>query len=92
MIKTFRNRSLAALFETGKSAKIDVRMHRRVLVRLDVLNDAETIDDLNLPGYRFHPLRGFDPTRYSIHVNGPWCLTFEFNEGHAHQVDYEQYH
>lgn len=92
MIKTFKSKPLAALFETGRSAKIDARMHRRILIRLDVLNDAMSVDDLSLPGYRFHPLHGFVPTRYSIHVNGPWCITFEFQEGDAYQVDYEQYH
>ena len=35
---------------------------------------------------------GHKPPRYSIHVNGPWCLTFEFEEGDAHRVDFEQYH
>lgn len=92
MIKTFKSKPLAALFETGRSAKIDARMHRRILIRLDVLNDAMSVDDLSLPGYRFHPLHGFVPTRYSIHVNGPWCITFEFQEGDAYQVDYQQYH
>jgi proteic killer suppression protein len=46
---------------------------------------------LNLPGFNFHPLRG-KPLRYSVHVNGPWCLTFEFYGGDAWRVDYEQYH
>ena len=92
MIKTFKSKALAALFETGRSAKINARMHRRILIRLDVLNDATSVEDLNLPGYRFHPLHGFLPTRFSIHVNGPWCVTFELQEGDAYQVDYEQYH
>lgn len=92
MIKTFKSKPLAALFEIGRSAKIDTRVHRRILIRLDVLNDATSVDDLNLPGYRFHPLHGFVPIRYSIHVNGPWCITFEFREGDAYQVDFEQYH
>ena len=43
-------------------------------------------------GFDFHPLKGFTPTRYSFHVNGPWCVTFEFNNGEATKVDFEQYH
>ena len=39
-----------------------------------------------------HALRGFKPTRYSVHVNGPWCITFEFQDGDAYHVDLEQYH
>jgi len=42
-------------------------------------------------GYDFHPLRGL-PKRYSVHVNGPWCLTFEFEGTDAYRVDFEQYH
>jgi proteic killer suppression protein len=39
-----------------------------------------------------HSLHGFNPTRYSVHVNGPWCITFEFDDGEACRVDFEQYH
>jgi toxin HigB-1 len=48
--------------------------------------------EMNVPGFDFHPLRGFRPTRYSVHVNGPWCITFEFDDGDAFRVDFEQYH
>jgi antitoxin HigA-1 len=47
---------------------------------------------MNVPSFYFHPLRGFKPTRYSVHVNGPWCITFEFEDGDACHVDFEQYH
>ena len=40
----------------------------------------------------FHPLKGFNPTRFTVHVNGPWCITFEFDNGDAANVDFEQYH
>jgi len=91
MIKTFKNKALSSLWESGKS-KIDSRMHRRILIRLAVINEAERLEDINLPGYDFHGLLGFNPKRYTVHVNGPWCLTFEFEEGNAYQVDFEQYH
>lgn len=92
MIKTFRNKALADLFETGKSSKIDVRLHKRILVRLDRLDAAERPEDMDLPGFDFHALKGFDPTRYTVHVNGPWCLTFAFDGRDATRVDFEQYH
>ena len=91
MIKTFKSKSLAALWESGKS-KIDKRMHRRILIRLAVINEATNVDDINLPGYNVHSLHGFNPKRYTVHVNGPWCLTFEFTGGNAYEVDFEQYH
>jgi proteic killer suppression protein len=47
---------------------------------------------MNLPGFDFHALRGFDPTRYTVHVNGPWCITFAFDGIDAVDIDFEQYH
>lgn len=92
MISSFRNKALQELFETGRSSKIDARMQKRILVRLDRLAVAARPQEMNLPGFDFHSLRGFDPTRYTVHVNGPWCITFEFDGNHAAHVDFEQYH
>lgn len=92
MIKTFKSKALAQLFKSGKSAKLDKRLIKRVLVRLDRLDVAGKPEDMNLPGFDFHALNGFDPIRYTVHINGPWCITFEFEEGDAYRVDLEQYH
>ena len=91
MIRTFKSKPLADLFQSGKTAKIDQRMHKRISVRLDAINEAVEIVEINVPGYNFHSLSG-NPTRYSIHVNGPWCITFEFKGGDVFNVDFEQYH
>ena len=92
MIKTFRSKALADLWSDGRTAKIDVKMHKRILIRLDRLDAATAPQQLNLPGFDFHALKGFVPTRYTVHVNGPWCITFEFDSGDAFRVDLEQYH
>jgi len=91
MIKSFRSKELAALWNRGK-CRIDARMIKRIMVRLSRLHVAVKAEDMNLPSFDFHSLRSFNPTRYSVHVNGPWCITFEFEDGDASQVDYEQYH
>ena len=67
-------------------------MHSRILVRLDAIDRASAPEDVNIPGYDFHALKGFNPLRYTVHVNGPWCITFEFEGGDAWRVDFEQYH
>jgi proteic killer suppression protein len=46
---------------------------------------------MNLPGFDFHALKGHIPVRFTVHVNGPWCITFEFELEHAVRVDFEQY-
>ena len=91
MIKTFKSKGLKEIFEDGSSTKINKQMHERIIERLDPLDAATKPSDMNVPGFDFHPLKG-NPTRYSVHVNGPWCVTFEFKEGHAYRVDFEQYH
>jgi proteic killer suppression protein len=69
-------------------------MRRRILRRLDRLDVAVRPEEMNIPGFDFHSLRGFTPTRYSVHVNGPWCISFEFEfeDGDACRIDFEQYH
>ncbi len=59
---------------------------------LAALDTAFTIDDMNIPGFRLHPLKGSEKSRWSIWVNGNWRLTFEFVNGDVHILDYEDYH
>jgi proteic killer suppression protein len=91
VIESFRHRGLRELFETGKTARIRADLQQRARLRLDALEAAATLAALAQPGFDCHPLRG-RPQRYSIHVNGPWCITFEWDEGRALRVDLEQYH
>ena len=92
MILSFRHKGLQELEKSGRSAKIDARLHKRILSILDALTIASLPDEMNIPGLNFHSLRGYSPTRYTVHVNGPWCVTFEFDGAHVAQVDFEQYH
>jgi proteic killer suppression protein len=91
-IRSFRHKALKDLWEKGATAKIDKRMHDRIIERLDALDAATRPDDMNVPGFDFHGLHGIKPPRYTVHVNGPWCITFEFDGENAIRVDYEQYH
>lgn len=91
MIKSFRHKELAALW-AGKRSKIDTKLHKRIRVRLTAIDDAATIEELSIPGFNFHKLSGFSPARYTIHINGPWCITFEFEDGNAYVLDFENYH
>jgi addiction module HigA family antidote len=58
---------------------------------LTALNEAERLEDLNIPGFDFHILKG-KQKRYTIHVNGPWCITFEWLDSDVWRVDLVQYH
>ncbi|UFS89182.1 type II toxin-antitoxin system RelE/ParE family toxin [Bradyrhizobium daqingense] len=64
---------------------------RAIGVRLDTLNEAVNSSELKLTGNDFHKLAG-KSVRYTIHINGPWCITFEFEGSDAFKVDFDQYH
>jgi toxin HigB-1 len=91
VIESFRHRGLKELFETGRSRRVAPDLHRRARIRLDAMEAAASLEALNQPGFDLHPLHG-KPQRYSVHVNGPWCITFEWENGKAQRVDLEQYH
>ena len=91
MIRSFRHKGLKELFRDGGSAKIATSLQGRCLQVLDALDVAAVLEDMNVPGWNFHGLQG-KPKRYTTHVNGPWCITFEFEDGDALRVDLEQYH
>jgi proteic killer suppression protein len=92
VIRTWRHKGLKELFEKGQSRRVRQDLQSRALLLLDALDAATLPADLHLPGFDFHRLRGHRPARYSIHVNGPWCITFELQEGDALRVNLEQYH
>ena len=78
--------------ESILSLKPFVRPSRYVHLQLTALDSAQSIEDMDLPGFRLHRLKGFKPPRLSIWVNGNWRQTFEFSDGNAYMVNYEDYH
>ena len=91
MIASFKHKGLKELYEKGASPKLHKALVERALRRLDAIDMAKTPGALNVPGFDFHGLRG-KPKRYSVHVNGPWCITFEWQGENAVNVDLENYH
>jgi toxin HigB-1 len=61
-------------------------------MQLAALDTAQAVEDMDIPGFRLHPLKGAMRGRWSISVNGNWRLTFEFQDGNAYVLDYEDYH
>jgi len=61
-------------------------------MQLTALDTAQVIDDMDIPGFKLHPLKGKLKGRWSISVSGNWRITFEFREGIAFVLDYEDYH
>lgn len=92
MITSFRHKGLRQFFETGNNSGIQASHAKRLRLQLVALDTAQVIDDMDIPGFRLHPLKGEMKGRWSITVNGNWRITFEFKDGNANVLDYEDYH
>ena len=92
MIKSFRHKGLKKFYETGKASGIQPKHTKRLRMQLVALDTATSAEDMDIPGFKLHELKGTDKGRWSIWVNGNWRITFEFRDGHAYVLDYEDYH
>jgi len=92
VIQTFRNKRLRRFYESGSAAGIQSKHSKRLRLLLAALDTAQSIEDMDVPGFKLHSLAGKGKGRWSVWVNGNWRVTFEFHDGHAYVLDYEDYH
>lgn len=92
MIKSFRHKGLRIFYESGDTRRIQATHAAKLARILDRLDAATTPMDMNLPGYKLHPLKGTLKDYWSVWVNGNWRVTFKFEGQHAVDVDYLDYH
>lgn len=92
MIKSFKHKGLQGFFETGSKKGIQAKHASKLRMQLAALDTAHVIEDIDIPGYRLHQLKGQRKDIWSITVNGNWRITFEFENGDAYIVNYEDYH
>ncbi len=92
MIQSFRHKGLRLFYEQDDPSKLQphhVEKIRRILYKLD---EATVIDDMNVIGWKLHPLKGKEEGFWSVKVNGNWRITFRFDDANAYDVDYLDYH
>jgi proteic killer suppression protein len=92
MIQKFKHKGLKQLFESGSSAGINPQHVTRLRQILALLETAETLDDMDLPGLNLHQLKGKRKGTWAVKVSGNWRVTFELQKGDAFDVNYEDYH
>ncbi|MFG6653162.1 type II toxin-antitoxin system RelE/ParE family toxin [Scandinavium sp. M-37] len=92
MIMSFRHKGLRNLFFYNDTTGVMPQHAKRLRNRLTVLDIASKATELNLPGYRLPALSGDREGVWAITVSGNWRLTFEFINGNAHLLNYEDYH
>ena len=92
MIKSFKHKGLQKYYETGSTKGIQSNHAKKLRMQLAALDTANTIEDIDIPGYRLHQLKGVRKDTWSITVTANWRLTFEFSEGNVYILNYEDYH
>ena len=92
MIKSFRHKGLRRFFESGNTSGVQAVHAKRLRLQMAALDTARVIEDMDIPGFRLHPLKGEMKGCWSITVNDNWRVTFEFQDGNAYVLDYEDYH
>ncbi len=92
MIRSFRHRGLKRLYERGDQSKIAPEHLEKIENILAVLNRASGPDDMDLPGFRLHPLKGTYRGFWAVTVRANWRIVFRFESGDAQDVDLTDYH
>jgi toxin HigB-1 len=92
MIASFRSKALKRFWEKSDGRLLNPKHLVKIQLILDALELVSTIEDFVAIGSDMHKLTGFAPPRWSVHVNGNWCVTFSFEDGEVFAVDYEDYH
>ena len=92
MIKSFAHKGLETFFQTGSVKGIQPKHADRLARMLDRLDAAGDIQDMAAPGYGLHQLKGKLAGHWAVKVSGNWRLTFRFEKGDAHVVNYQDYH
>jgi toxin HigB-1 len=92
MIQSFRHKGLKRFFEAGITTGIQPQHVQRLRILMAALDTSQSIRDMNIPGFRLHQLKGRRSGVWSVSVSGNWRVTFEFRDGQAYILDYEDYH
>jgi proteic killer suppression protein len=92
MIVSFRNRGLREFFEHENPRRLSVQNPKRIRRILLALDAAARPEDMSVPGFGFHPLKGKDAGRYAVDASGNWRVTFGWSDQNAVDVDLEDYH
>ncbi len=92
MIESFKHKGLKRLFEEDDRSKLAADMVEKIRLVLSALEEAGSIDDLDQPSFRLHPLKGDLEGHWAITVRANWRIVFRFEGDKASKVDLVDYH
>ncbi len=91
MIRSFKHRGLKAVYDSGTTKRVAPEHVNKLRDILAVLDRSRRPEDMDLPGFRLHSLKGPLKGHFAVSVSGNWRVTFRFDGGHAVDVNYEDY-
>jgi proteic killer suppression protein len=92
MIKSFRHDGLESFYRAGSKAGIQPAHATKLKRQLTLLDASASPQEMNVPGWHWHPLKGNLKGHWSVQVSGNWRATFKFDGEDAILVDYQDYH
>jgi len=92
VIRSFEHKGLERFYRDGSKAGIQPKHASRLRLQLGRLDAAAAPQDMNLPGWRLHPLKGDLKGQWAVWVDENWRLVFAFEDEDAVLVDYTDYH
>ncbi len=92
MIESFKHKGLERFFTDGDKRAITAQGAARIERLLDRLEACIKSDDMDLPGNKFHSLKGDRAGEYAVTVTGNLRITYRFDGQHATAVNLEDYH
>ena len=92
MIRSFKHKGIERFYRDGNKSGIDSDHADRIARILDRLDASMSPQDMNLPGFKLHELKGKEKGVWSVYVSGNWRVVFRFEGNDAVQVDYLDYH
>ena len=92
MIKLFKHKGLKKYFESGSTSGIQAKHQHKLRMQLTAIDTTQKIEYIDFPGFKLHRLKSYRTGVWSITVNGNWRITFEYIDGNAYILNYEDYH
>lgn len=92
MILSFNHKGLEQLYLSGSTKGVNQEHVPKLLRVMKSLDYARSINDLNVPGFRTHRLKGSMTGYLSIWISGNWRVIFKFSGSNVELVDYTDYH
>ncbi|MGE0719589.1 MAG: type II toxin-antitoxin system RelE/ParE family toxin [Alphaproteobacteria bacterium] len=92
MIRSFRRRGLKRLFLDDDRSRVSAQDAEKLARILARLQRAQEPTDMDVPGFRLHPLKGDLKGFWSVTVRANWRVIFRFDGEDIVDVDLVDYH